>query len=379
MLLEKKKDFLNSKTFLPRTEKSRVIVAMSGGVDSSTVAAMMKKKGFDVVGITLQLYNQGKFKNKSKTCCAGQDIYDAKKVASILKIPHYVLNYEDIFKKSVIDYFADSYVNGETPIPCALCNQTVKFNDLLEVALKLDAKSLITGHYVRKIEGNDGPELHRAIDINKDQSYFLFGITKDQLEHLDFPLGELSKEETREVGRKLGISIADKPDSQDICFVPNGNYRAVIEKLRPEAYKSGKIIHTDGRVLGEHNGIVNFTIGQRKGLGISLPEPTYVVSLDPKTNCVYVGPIKDTYIKKIKIKNINWLAKVDDGELLVKVRSTGKLLKSYIKIINQTEAEITLKEDESGVSSGQACVFYSNLAKCSRVLGGGWISETSSF
>ncbi|WP_425362162.1 tRNA 2-thiouridine(34) synthase MnmA [Candidatus Tisiphia endosymbiont of Mystacides longicornis] len=354
---------------------STIVVAMSGGVDSSVVAAMLCEQGHKVIGITLQLYDHGIATKKKNACCAGQDIYDAKMVADMLNIPHYVLDYESKFKESVIYNFADSYIRGETPSPCVQCNQSVKFKDLLKVAKDLGADCLATGHYVRKVEGIDGAELHTGIDIAKDQSYFLFATTLEQLNYLSFPLGELSKEQTRNIATRFNLGVADKPDSQDICFVPDGDYRKVISNIRTDVNEKGKIIHVDGFELGTHNGIINYTIGQRRGLGIAFHEPLYVVRIDPNTKIVYVGPDSALDSTEFTIKNVNWLGKEmvvqEEVEVQVKIRSTRPATFAKIIRISNTEIRVKLMSAEKAVTPGQACVIYDNA----RVLGGGWITR----
>jgi len=354
---------------------ARIVVAMSGGVDSSTVAAMLHAQGHEVIGVTMQLYDHGMAVARKNACCAGQDIYDAKMVADKLNIPHYVLDYESKFKEAVIDEFADSYMRGETPLPCVKCNQSVKFKDLLKMAQELGADCLATGHYVRKIQGTHGAELHTGLDSNKDQSYFLFATTKDQLDYLQFPLGNLTKEETRHIANKYELAIADKPDSQDICFVPDGDYSKVISKLRPEALNPGKIVHIDGYELGIHNGIINFTIGQRRGLKISFSEPLYVIRIEPTTRIVYVGPESALHSTEFIIKDINWLGSdIIEGqemEVTVKIRSTRPASLAKITIINTNEIKVKLLTFEKAVAPGQACVIYDDK----RVLGGGWITR----
>lgn len=354
---------------------STIVVAMSGGVDSSVVAAMLCEQGHKVIGITLQLYDHGIATKKKNACCAGQDIYDAKMVADMLNIPHYVLDYESKFKESVIYNFADSYIRGETPSPCVQCNQSVKFKDLLKVAKDLGADCLATGHYVRKVEGIDGAELHTGIDIAKDQSYFLFATTLEQLNYLSFPLGELSKEQTRNIATRFNLGVADKPDSQDICFVPDGDYRKVISNIRTDVNEKGKIIHVDGFELGTHNGIINYTIGQRRGLGIAFHEPLYVVRIDPNTKIVYVGPDSALDSTEFTIKNVNWLGKEivvqEEVEVQVKIRSTRPATFAKISRISSTEIRVKLMSAEKAVTPGQACVIYDNA----RVLGGGWITR----
>jgi len=351
----------------------KVVVAMSGGVDSSVVAAMMVEQGYQVIGVTMQLYDHGLTIGKKGACCAGQDIYDAKMVADRLNIPHYVLNYESLFKQSVIDDFADSYLRGETPIPCVRCNQTVKFRDLLQMAKSLDADALCTGHYVRKAKSLNGYELLRGRDHGKDQSYFLFSTTKEQLAYTYFPLGDFTKDETRKIATKHGLIVADKPDSQDICFVPDGDYASVINKYRPGALDKGDIIHVDGKKLGEHDGIINFTIGQRKGLGIAHPEPLYVIKINPETKQVIVGPPDNLFKSKFIIREVNWLGEFTHSSINVevKVRSTQNTMEASITLLSNHMAEITLKYPERAITPGQACVIYDG----ERVLGGGWITE----
>ena len=354
--------------------KTKVVVAMSGGVDSSVVAALLKKQGYDVVGITLQLFDYGKIGKSKGTCCAGKDIYDAKKVCDQLDIKHEVFNYESIFQEEVIEKFAESYVKGETPVPCIDCNQTVKFRDLFKSAKNLEADALATGHYVKRVFNNYA-KMYRPADLNRDQSYFLFNTTQEQLEFLRFPLGSLSKLKTREIARDLNLNVANKPDSQDICFVPNGNYKKIIEKLKPEAFIEGKIVNTKGNIVGRHNGIANFTIGQRKGIGVSNSNPYFVVKIDPKKNQVVVGSRDDLLIKNIFLKRINYLSKNEElnGDFFVKVRSTGNLLPC--KLLENGE-KVVLKNGEAGVSPGQACVFYKSDDFGIRVFGGGWIERT---
>jgi tRNA-specific 2-thiouridylase len=359
-------------------KKKRIVVAMSGGVDSSTVAGLMKEAGHEVIGITLQLYDYGEALKKKGACCAGQDIADAREVAEKLEIPHYILNYESLFKESVMDEFAESYMNGETPIPCVRCNQSVKFKDLLKVAKDLEADRLVTGHYVKKIITKKGNQLHMGRDENKDQSYFLFTTTKEQLDFVDFPLGDMSKLETRKLAEKFGLPVYDKPDSQDICFVPNGKYAEVVAKLRPESLSTGVIKHIDGTVLGSHNGIINYTIGQRRGLGISNENPLYVVKIDPIKKIVFVGEEKYLYKTSFFINDINWLSDDEipkDGiELKVKLRSghQGALAKLY-PANDLGVAKVELISAERAVTPGQACVFYQGT----RLLGGGWIMRNN--
>ena len=356
-------------------KQSTIVVAMSGGVDSSAVAALLCEQGYNVIGITLQLYDHGMAVGKKNACCAGQDIYDAKMVANKLGIPHYVLDYESKFKESVIDNFVDSYLQGETPLPCVQCNKSVKFRDLIKTAKELGASRLVTGHYVRKIDDGKGTELHMGLDSTKDQSYFLFSTTKEQLEYLDFPLGWLTKEETRKLASKFGLEVADKPDSQDICFVPDGNYKSVINKIRPAASQSGKIIHINGFELGVHGGIINYTIGQRRGLGIAYSEPLYVVKIDPGSNIVYVGPESELSVQEFIIKDVNWLGdKVKDDkklEVTVKIRSTRPPKLAEISKLADDKMKIKFLSEEKAVAPGQACVIYDGT----RVLGGGWITR----
>ncbi len=372
---------LNSLGISRAPQDTRVVVAMSGGVDSSVVAAMLVEQGYDVVGITLQLYDHGAALAKKGACCAGRDIHDARRVAEQMGFPHYTLDYESIFKESVIDEFADSYLGGATPVPCIRCNERVKFQDLLRTAKELDAACMATGHYVQRKLGGAGPELHCATDAARDQSYFLFSTTQDQLDFLRFPLGHLSsKAETRALAARYGLSIADKPDSQDICFVPGGDYAAVIRKLRPEAAAPGEIVHADGRVLGQHEGVINYTIGQRRGLGIGgLETPLYVVKLDADRRQVIVGPREMLATRTVPVHQINWLGDApllarETWEIAVKVRSTRPPTDAVLRPISATEASVELLAPESGVSPGQACVFYDR--ESSRIYGGGWIKTS---
>ena len=370
------KHIFNSLGFEKRPKDTTIVVAMSGGVDSSTVAGMMKKEGYNVIGITLKLYDNSKQVSASKTCCSGQDIFDAKRVANKLDIEHKILYYQNKFKEGVIDNFVDSYLKGETPIPCVQCNKTVKFNDLFQESLNIKADALVTGHYVKSITKNNQTEMYRAIDTNRDQSYFLFNTTRDQLNFLRFPLGNLLKKETREIAKELQLNVADKPDSQDICFVPNGDYVSVIQKFRPDAFKRGNIKNSEGKVLGVHDGIVNFTIGQRRGIRIAAKEPLYVIDINSEKNEIIVGEKKELIKKDINLKNLNLLVeeKYFDENILAKVRSTGKLIKSKLNL-NNGSSSLTLLEDEYGISPGQACVFYKKDKDGDRVLGGGWITK----
>ena len=369
---------VNSLGFSKKTKDTKVVVAMSGGVDSSTVAGLMKKEGYNVTGITLKLYDDIKKSNEGRQCCAGQDILDAKRVSQKLNINHKILYYQKKFKKDVIDAFIDSYVEGETPIPCVQCNQTVKFRDLYLYAKELKADALVTGHYVNRIQKNRNAEMYRAYDLSRDQSYFLFSTTQEQLNFLRFPLGKLNKQETRKIASKLNLNVADKPDSQDICFVPNGDYSSVIRKFRPESFKKGEILDTKGNVIGKHDGIINFTIGQRKGIKISNKKPLYVVSINSAENKIIVGSKEFLLIEKIYLKNLNLLDnfKKRNKNLFVKVRSTGRLIKASIIFKNEL-AEVKLNEKETGISPGQACVFYSKNSFGDKVLGGGWIYKTA--
>ena len=368
---------LNSIGINKDPKSTKVVVAMSGGVDSSTVAGMMKKEGYNVVGVTLKLYDDSKEVAKSKQCCSGQDVMDAKRVAHKLDIEHKVLFYQSKFKEGVVDNFVESYLKGETPIPCVQCNKTVKFNDLFNESKKLKADALITGHYVKSITKDNITNMYRAIDENRDQSYFLFNTTREQLNYLRFPLGGILKSETREIAKKLELNVAEKPDSQDICFVPNGDYVSVIEKFRPDAFKKGNIKDIDGNVIGVHDGIVNFTIGQRKGIKLAAKEPYYVIKINADKNEIIVGSKQHLVKKEIFLKDLNLLGNKREfqREIFVKVRSTGKLLKSKINIINDNEAILNLQEEEYGISPGQACVFYSKDQNGYKVLGGGWIKK----
>ncbi len=371
-------DSVNSLGFAKAPQDTRVVVAMSGGVDSSVVAAQLAEEGYDVVGVTLQLYDHGAALAKKGACCAGRDIHDAARVAETMGFPHYVLDYENVFKDAVIDEFADSYLAGATPVPCIRCNERVKFKDLLGTAKDLEADCMATGHYIQRHMGTEKAELHSAADAARDQSYFLFSTTQEQLDYLRFPLGHLaSKAETRALATRYGLSVADKPDSQDICFVPNGNYAAVIEKLRPGAADPGEIVDMDGNVLAEHRGVIHYTIGQRRGLGIGgLADPLYVVKLDPDTRRVIVGPKEALSKRTVPVREINWLGDEpfdsrEAWEMDVKIRSTRPPRGATIRPISSTEAEVELIVAEEGVSPGQACVFYDPTG--TRILGGGWI------
>ncbi len=371
---------LNSLGFAKPPSETRVVVAMSGGVDSSVVAAQLAEEGYDVVGVTLQLYDHGAALAKKGACCAGRDIHDARRVAEEMGFPHYVLDYENVFRDAVIDEFADSYLGGATPVPCIRCNERVKFKDLLETARDLDADCMATGHYIQRKMGASGAELHCAADAGRDQSYFLFSTTAEQLDYLRFPLGHLpSKNETRALAAKYGLPVADKPDSQDICFVPNGDYAAVIRKLRPEAAAPGDIVDLDGRVLGHHDGVIHYTIGQRRGLGIGgLADPLYVIRLDADRREVVVGPKSHLATRTVPIKEVNWLgdapfAAQDAWEVAVKVRSTRPPTDAILRPLGPDSAEVELIAPEEGISPGQACVFYERSG--SRIFGGGWIHK----
>ncbi|WP_346910117.1 tRNA 2-thiouridine(34) synthase MnmA [uncultured Roseibium sp.] len=369
----------NSLDLPGRPEDTRVVVAMSGGVDSSVVAAMLKDEGYDVIGVTLQLYDHGAAVHRAKSCCAGQDIHDARRAAEKIGIPHYVLDYESRFKEAVMDRFADSYIAGETPIPCVSCNQTVKFHDLLKTAKDLGADVLATGHYVRSRASGNKRSLYRPADLDRDQSYFLFATTQEQLDFLRFPLGGLPKSEVRELARKYGLAIADKPDSQDICFVPNGNYADVIRKLRPNAAEPGEIVHMDGRMLGSHDGIIHFTIGQRRGIGVATGEPLYVVRLDADQRRVVVGPREALATRKIYLREVNWIGDLplEDGaeiDLFAKVRSTRPPAPAILRREGDV-VSVELVTGETGVAPGQACVFFDSDTEEARVLGGGWIDR----
>lgn len=377
---------MNSLGFNKTPSETRVVVAMSGGVDSSVVASLLHEEGYDVVGVTLQLYDHGLALEKKGACCAGQDIYDAQMVAQGRGFPHYVLNYESKFSDAVMEDFADSYLRGETPIPCVRCNQTVKFRDLLAVARDLNADCMATGHYIRRVTGNGGAELHRAVDPTKDQSYFLFATTAEQLDFLRFPLGGWGKDVTRDHARRFGLITAEKPDSQDICFVPNGDYAKVVKRLRPEAQRPGDIVHMDGRVLGRHEGVVGYTVGQRKGLGIGGGatednSPLYVVKVDAENARIIVGPREALACARVYIRDCNWLLRDEEagaeGQGLrvdVKLRSVSVPLPATLTLLEPGRATIDLDTPQYGISGGQAAVCYAG----DRVLGGGWIEKTES-
>ena len=368
---------LNSLDLEGRPQDTRIVVAMSGGVDSSATAALLKSEGYDVVGITLQLYDHGAALGRKGACCAGQDIHDAGAVAARLGIPHYVLDYEARFRGAVIDDFAESYARGETPVPCIRCNERVKFRDLLGVAKDLGADALATGHYVRRVSGPEGPELHRAADAARDQSYFLFATTREQLDFLRFPLGELGKDETRAIARRLDLPVAAKPDSQDICFVPSGDYAAVVQKLRPGAAEPGEVVDLGGRVLGRHDGVIHFTVGQRKGLGIASEEPLYVLRLEPEQRRLVVGPRASLGQSRVRLAGVNWLGGAPGTEgirVAVKLRSAQPPLPATLFLDTAGAGEAELDAPALGVAPGQACVCYDGT----RVLGGGWIQRSES-
>jgi tRNA-specific 2-thiouridylase len=352
---------------LDRPQGSRIVVAMSGGVDSSVTAALAARTGAEVIGVTLQLYDHGEAVKRSGACCAGQDIYDAKEVTDRLGIAHYVLDYESRFRTGVIDRFADEYAAGRTPIPCALCNQGVKFTDLIAFAKELGADCLATGHYVRRVANGGRVELHKGSDPRRDQSYFLYGTTAEQLDFLRFPLGDLPKAKVREIALETGLSVAAKPDSQDICFVPDGDYASLVKRLRPETASPGEIVHLDGRVLGEHRGVVHFTVGQRRGIEVGgSPEPLYVIRIEPEERRLVVGPRSALAVERMRVDQMSWLGE-DQKDVTVKVRSLAPAVPAQI-----VDGWVNFQRPEFGVAPGQAAVFYEG----SRVLGGGWIAET---
>ncbi|MGE0852720.1 MAG: tRNA 2-thiouridine(34) synthase MnmA [Hyphomicrobiaceae bacterium] len=364
-----------------RSRPRRVVVAMSGGVDSSVAAAVLKQQGHDVIGVTLQLYDHGEAVGRRGTCCAGQDVHDARRVADQLAIPHYVLDYEQRFKAAVMQSFADSYVAGETPIPCVVCNQQIKFHELLDTVRDLEADALATGHYIELRQGPGGPELHRARDTERDQSYFLFATTRSQLDWLCFPLGGYRKEEIRSLAKSLALPVADKPDSQDICFVPQGRYTSIVERLKPGAAEAGDIVHVDGQVLGRHSGIINYTVGQRKGLGIAAAAPLYVVRLDASARRVVVGSRESLHAHWITLRNVNWLGDepIPPGGTAVAVRVRSTSLPQAATLFPAGDgARVLLCDGEYGVAAGQACVFYADCGPRARVLGGGWIGRALS-
>ncbi len=368
----------NSLGFAKAPKDTRVVVAMSGGVDSSVVAALLADEGYDVVGITLQLYDHGAAIEKKGACCAGADIHDARRVAERIGMPHYVLDYESQFRQKVIDDFADSYLRGETPIPCIQCNRTVKFHDLLATARDLGGDCLATGHYVQRIMRNDIAQLHRAVDTDRDQSYFLFATTQAQLNYLRFPLGSMHKPDVRALATKYGLVVADKPDSQDICFVPAGRYADVVEKIRPGQSRPGDIVHVDGRILGQHKGIIHYTVGQRKGLEVGgLADPIYVVKVDAAKAQVIVGPRSALLVNEIQLREMNWLGEpvgAQGAHVHVKMRSAATPISGTI-FMRGTGAVVKLDNPETGISPGQACVAYRD----NHVLGGGWIVRAELF
>ncbi len=368
---------MNSLGIKKSKKETKIVVAMSGGVDSSVVAALLKEEGYNVTGITLKLYDDAKQSKEGRQCCAGQDILDAKRVSEKINIDHKILFYQKKFKSEVIDSFIDSYSSGETPIPCVQCNQTVKFRDLFKYAKDLNADALVTGHYVSRLQSNGHANMYRAKDQNRDQSYFLFNTTQEQLDFLRFPLGEINKTETRTIAEKLKLNVAQKPDSQDICFVPNGDYASVIKKFRPESFKPGNILDTNGKIIGEHEGIINYTIGQRKGIKIANTDPLYVIKINSEDNSIIVGKKEYLEVKEIFLRDLNILGSEKELKktINIKVRSTGKLLKAKIEF-NSNLAKVKILDKETGVSPGQACVFYLKDDLGDKVLGGGWIHKT---
>ncbi len=371
---------VNSLGFAKPPHETRVVAAMSGGVDSSVVAAMLKAEGYDVIGITLQLYDHGAAIEKKGACCAGQDIHDARNVSDAIGIPHYVLDYESRFREQVMEDFADTYLSGSTPIPCIRCNQTVKFADLLKTAKELGADCLATGHYIRRTDGPEGPELHRAQDASRDQSYFLFATTRAQLDFLRFPLGSLPKSEVRELAEKFGLQVAAKPDSQDICFVPDGSYAKVVEKLRPGSGRGGEIVHLDGRVLGKHEGVIHYTIGQRRGLGVATGDPLFVVKIDAPARRVIVGPREALMTRGLLLEELNWLgqgsleeAASNGARVLIRVRSTRPPVPGRLGYEDGAPA-VFFDAPEEGVARGQAAVLYDPEGS-TRILGGGFIAR----
>jgi tRNA-specific 2-thiouridylase len=372
---------LNSLDLRKTPADTRVIVAMSGGVDSSVVAGLLRREGYDVVGVTLQLYDHGEATHRKGACCAGQDIHDARRVAELLDIPHYVLDYEERFQEAVIERFAESYIAGQTPVPCIACNQTVKFADLLDTTIDLGGDVLATGHYISSVEDSGHRVMRRPVDLSRDQSYFLFGTTPDQLSRLRFPLGGRTKAEVREEAKKLGLAIADKADSQDICFVPQGRYTDVIERLRPGASAPGDIVHLDGRVLGKHEGVIHYTVGQRRGLGVAAREPLYVVHIDAESQRVIVGPRSALLTRRLTLSGVNWLGDRELREIgeaglqiFARIRSTRPPRLAHLTV-GEGRVIVELADGENGVAPGQACVFYDGDEVGARVLGGGWIAS----